>query len=506
MTVNGQATTSGQPSGPITLNPAGQTTTIPIVVTAQNQTTKTYSIIVIRAAQNGNNNLSALTISPGTLDSPFTANDLSYTVNVGSGIGSVRVTPTLADSTATMTVNGQAATSGQPSGPITLNPAGQPTSIQIVVTAQNQTAIKNYSVTVVRDALGANSNLTALTISPGSLDSPFTANDLSYTVNVGSGIGSVRVTPTLADSTATMTVNGQAATSGQPSGPITLNPAGQSTSIQIVVTAQNQTATNTYSVTVVRAALGANSALSELVVTPGALDSPFDANDQSYTVNVDSTVENVTVSAKKADRNATMALGSATVSPGTESGQATFPLNGAGGEPTPISVTVTAQNGVDIKVYTISVIRPAAPTPPNKPAAAPDLITADDSCPLRTDLTGPLTGTNADCATDTQGIPFGTRDDNFTSVTIPRFRIPQPGVGETPNLYVDGIKVDSTLEQTAISPSETVPTLKPTAALTGSNNGIQHLITSTVTNTTTNLESGQSDALIVTISTGQSGT
>jgi hypothetical protein len=197
-----------------------------------------------------------------------------------------------------------------------------------------------------------------------------------------------------------------------------------------------------------------------------------------------------------------MAIGSVTVPPGTASGQATSTLNGAGGLPTPISVTVTPQSGVNPKTYTISVIRPAAPTPPAKPATAPDLITADDSCPLKPLSVGHETGTNDDCA-----FPGDVdRFDNNTTITTPRFRIPQPGAEETPNLYVDGTKVDSLFEQTAISSSETVPTLKPTAALPGNNNGIQHTITSTVTNTTTKLESDKSDELLITISTGQSGT
>jgi trimeric autotransporter adhesin len=437
MTVNGQPVTSGQQSGPINLNPAGQPTSIQIVVTAQNQTTtKTYSVTVVRAALGANSNLSALAITPGALDSPFNANDLSYTVDVGSTVNSVRVRPTLDDSTATMTVNGQPATSGQQSAPITLNPAGQPTSIQIVVTAQNQTATKNYSVIVVRAALGANNNLSALTISPGTLDSPFNANGLSYTANVGSTVNSVRVRPTLDDSTASMTVNGQPATSGQQSAPITLNPAGQSTSIQIVVTAQNQTTTKTYSVTVVRAALGANNNLSALTISPGTLDSPFNANDLSYTVNVDSAVGSVTVSATKEDPNAVMLIGSVTVPAGTPSGGSTFPLNGAGGEPTPISITVTAQNGVDIKTYTISVVRPAAPTAPPRPASAPDLLTADDFC------TPNLPPNQNTCFTP---LPpdINSREDNLTNVKKPGFSVPLPGSGETAKLYMNGAEVAS---------------------------------------------------------------
>ena len=49
MTVNGQATNSGQ-ARTITLNGAGSNTLINIVVTAPNGSQKTYSVNVVRAA------------------------------------------------------------------------------------------------------------------------------------------------------------------------------------------------------------------------------------------------------------------------------------------------------------------------------------------------------------------------------------------------------------------------------------------------------------------------
>ncbi|WP_413935733.1 cadherin-like beta sandwich domain-containing protein [Nitrospira sp. BLG_1] len=494
MTVNGQAATSGQ-SQTIGLNNPGLPSTVTIIVFASNQAPKQYTVTINRAALSGNNNLSALTVSPGTLSPTFSASTSSYTVNVGSTVTSVTVTARLQDTNATMTIEGQGTNSGQ-SRSISLGEAGTNTVIDILVTAPNGTP-KAYTVTVNKAALSGNNNLSALTVSPGTLDPSFRADRTAYTVNVGSTVTSVTVTARLQDTNATMTIEGQGTNSGQ-SRSISLGEAGTNTVIDILVTAPNGTA-KAHTLTVNKAALGANNNLSALTVSPGTFDSPFNANDLSYIVTVDSAVGNVTVSATKADSNATMALGSVTVPPGTASGQANFPLNGAGGENTAISVTVTAQNGVAINTYTISVFRPATPTPPAKPAIAPDLLTADDSCPLRTDLTGPPTGTNADCAVDDQGIPFGTRDDNFTTVTTPRFTIPQPASGHTPNLYVDGNKVGSNFNAAN-------NTLQPTTPLSGNNNGIPHSITSTVTNTATNLESQQSDPLPVTISTGQTGT
>ncbi|MFZ3012637.1 MAG: cadherin-like beta sandwich domain-containing protein, partial [Nitrospira sp.] len=193
-------------------------------------------------------------------------------------------------------------------------------------------------------------------------------------------------------------------------------------------------------------------------------------------VNVASDVNEVTVSATKADRDATMAIGSVTVAPGTATGQGIFPLNGAGGQPTPISVTVTAQNGVDAQTYTITVNRALAEPPP--PTVAPDLFTEDDSC-------APGVPDPAVCA------PGTSKDDNVTNVATPRFSVFQSGPG--PSLFVDGSTVASEFDPIA-------NTLQPTTPLPDGS----HSITYTVTNSA-GLVSAQSDPLEVTIDTTAPG-
>lgn len=414
MTVNGEPASSGQPRE-VALKSGGQVTTITITITAQDRSTKSYEIAVSRGASN-NNNLSALTVSPGPLTG-FKATTTAYTVNVGSSVTSVRVTPTLADSTAKVTVNGEVVTSGQQSKPIGLNPAGgSPTIITIIVIAQDGSP-KAYSVAINR---AGNNNLSGLTISPGGLDSRFSATDLSYTVKVDNDVDSVRVTPTLADpTTSTMIVNGQATRSGQ-SQTIGLNPAGSPTTITITVFPQNGTS-KSYSVTVNRAAPSSNTKLSALSVTAGSKVTPFSPPFASNEVTVAPEIGEVLVRATKDQADATMAIGGDTVLPGTKSGQATFPLNGAGGAPTGIFITVTAENKVDIKTYAISVIRPAAPTVPDKPATTPDLIEADDSCALLLNST----------------LCFeGTHTDNITNVKRPGFSVLKPDSGQTAKLYI----------------------------------------------------------------------
>jgi hypothetical protein len=359
VTVDGQPVASGQTQS-VSLNGAGSITLINIVVTAQNGTEKTYLVTVSRGISS-NANLQSLTISPGTLSPPFSAGTVGYTVNVASAVASVVLTPTLQDAAATMAVNGTPTNSGE-ARTITLNAAGAVSSntfINIIVTAENQVSQKNYVVVVTRAALGDN-NLSALTVTPGSLIPSFAPNTTDYAVNVATNVTEVTISATKAIPNAVMLIGSVTVPAGTVTGQETfpLNGPGTQTAISITVTAPNEGVPKTYSIVVTRAA-SSNNNLSALSVTPGALDPIFDENTTSYTANVTTDVTEVTVSATKSDPNAVMLIGSVTVPAGTASGQETFPLNGPGTQ-TVLSIDVTAQSGGAPKTYTVTIIRAAS--------------------------------------------------------------------------------------------------------------------------------------------------
>ncbi len=152
ITVNGTAVTSGSASGAISLNTGPNTITT--VVTAQDGvTTKTYTVTVTRALSS-NANLIGLTLSSGPLTPAFTATTTSYTASVANAVTSLTVTPKSADALATIIVNGIAVSSGTASGAIPLNLGN--TVITTLVTAQNGTTTKTYTITVTRAAVIAN--------------------------------------------------------------------------------------------------------------------------------------------------------------------------------------------------------------------------------------------------------------------------------------------------------------------------------------------------------------
>jgi len=349
VTINGEATTSRA----IALDAAGTTTPVNIVVSESGTNSRTYTVLLTKASLTGNNSLRSLSISPGPLDSPFNANTLSYEVSVASNVNSMRVTPTLDDPAATMTVNGQTATSGQ-AQTIPLNDPGQSTVVSVVVTAQDGTQ-KQYTLVVSRAALGGNNNLQRLSLSPGSLSPVFSPDRTSYTVDVGGSVDSITVTAALEDTNARMTINGLGTNSGQARS-ISLGPDGSRTEIQIIVTAQNSSQ-KTYSITVNRAALSADNNLSALNVPPGTLEPAFASGTLAYTVEVATGITSVNVSATKSDSNAVIS-GSL-----PNQGQADIPLDGPGTKKV-VSIIVTAPDGSS-KTYVITVHRLAPSTDSN---------------------------------------------------------------------------------------------------------------------------------------------
>ncbi|MBB3058875.1 cadherin-like beta sandwich domain-containing protein [Mucilaginibacter gotjawali] len=152
LTVNGTAVSSGTASGAIALNVGPNTITT--VVTAQDGTTKTYTVTLTRMLP-ANANLSGLAISAGALTPAFATATTSYTLSVANAVTSTTVTPKASDALATITVNGVAVNSGTASGAIALNVGTN--VITTIVTAQNGTTTKTYTVTVTRAAGSLNS-------------------------------------------------------------------------------------------------------------------------------------------------------------------------------------------------------------------------------------------------------------------------------------------------------------------------------------------------------------
>ncbi len=356
--VNGIAVTSGTASGSIALGAEGSVTTINTVVTAQDgTTTKTYAIAVTRAPS-ANASLSVISLTPylSLVNTGTVGTTTTYTTSVVNATASVKVTPTTSDPNATVKVNGVAVTSGTASGSIALA-EGATTTINTVVTAQDGTTTRTYSIVVTR-APSSNASLSIISLTPYSTltNTGTVGTTTTYTTSVVNATASVKVTPTTGDANATVKVNGVAVTSGTASASIALA-EGANTTITTIVTAQDGTTTRTYSIVVTRAP-SSNASLTTIALTPYSTltNTGTTGTTTTYTTSVSNATASVKVTPTTSDANAKVKVNGAAVTSGIASGSIALAVG-----QTTITTVVTAQDGSTTRTYSIVVTRATGP-------------------------------------------------------------------------------------------------------------------------------------------------
>ncbi|MFA6735183.1 MAG: cadherin-like beta sandwich domain-containing protein, partial [Sphaerochaetaceae bacterium] len=206
--------------------------------------------------------LSSLVLSSGALVPNFTSSTVVYAQQVSFDTTSITVTPTAADSTATIKVNDVTVVSGQTSAPINLAVGNN--TITVVVTPVYGNS-KTYTVTVTR---ADSQYFSSLTLKSGTntynLVPIFSKAQGTYTATVPYDATTVTLTPVAEGSTSTITVNGTAVASGSASAPISMN-VGVNPAITVECTLPSGVK-QTYTVTVTRAD---SSYLSSLTVKSG---------------------------------------------------------------------------------------------------------------------------------------------------------------------------------------------------------------------------------------------
>lgn len=110
----------------------------------------TYSPVGSFTTLSDDATLSSLALSAGNLFPSFSGGTLSYTFSASNDITSTTVSPAATQADATITVNGSSVLSGNTSSTIPLNVGSN--SITAVVTAQDGSTAKAYTVTVTRQS------------------------------------------------------------------------------------------------------------------------------------------------------------------------------------------------------------------------------------------------------------------------------------------------------------------------------------------------------------------
>lgn len=306
-----------------------------------------------------NADLQNLIPSAGTLAPAFAPNTSSYTVNVANDVENISFIPSLADVNATVVVNGSPTPNGTSSAAIPL--AVGSNTVTAIVTAQDGATTKSYTVNVIR-AQSGNADLVGLVPSAGSLEPAFSPSATTYRLTVPTETSSFQLTPSSADPTATITVNGGTVPSGSASTAIPLGIG--TTTLTVVVTAQNGT-TRSYTVNVIRAA-STDATLASLVPSVGSLDPAFDKDTLSYSVNVDTSVERISLTPTVSELSARVTVAGSNVA----SGSSSAPIGLAIGSNT-VSIVVTAPSGAN-RSYTVVVNRAAMVFP--DPTLDPEVI------------------------------------------------------------------------------------------------------------------------------------
>ncbi|BAU52047.1 cadherin-like beta sandwich domain-containing protein [Mucilaginibacter gotjawali] len=343
VTVNGTYPISGITFDAVSL--AVGVNQINIVVTAQNGTTKTYTVLVTRA-QSSDATLSDLSLSGMTLQRRFNPGVNTYATSVRNTITSTTVTLQINSPDATATVNGSPLTSGTPSTPINLNVGVN--TISIAVTAQNG-ALNTYTVTVTR-APSTNDNLAGLRVNAGTLAPVFDHTIASYADTVTLATPNIAVKPFTASNVAIVTVNGATVASGSWSAPIALAPGSNTITIEVKAESGD---IKDYILTVIKQN-PTDGNLSDLQITESTISPAFNTDTLNYTTTVSSDTQYAHVAGFTVDPNAEVVINGENLSSGTF-----FPLYLSDGA----NLTTIVVKGSDggRRTYRLIIIKPGDP-------------------------------------------------------------------------------------------------------------------------------------------------
>ena len=363
-------------NGMVTLGAETSTTTITVQVTAEDGSADNYSIAVYRVRANRaiNANLTTLTLAPVPA-SPSLVNDISLTgedfsARAANGTTHVTVTATPADLGAVAVISPSDADGNLDDHQVSLT-AGAMTTITVKVTAEDTSSTKTYTIKVYRNrsTLSMEARLSSLSLSAGTLDPSFSRDANSYEVRVGHDLGEVTVscaTVDTAGAAAVVVVTDPVQTDtavNECGEEFTLDAAGEETEITVTVTAEDGNVANPYTIIVyrVRSLPSADATLTTLTLapvpaSPGLVDGiALAAGDFSAEAANDTT--HVTVTAvPTADENGATAEISPDDADTSEEGTG-HQVALTAGMKTPITITVTAEDGTTTKTYMVDVYR-----------------------------------------------------------------------------------------------------------------------------------------------------
>ena len=338
------------PDGVITLSVGSNIITVE--VTAEDDaTTRTYTVTVTRSEPPSTDaTLKGLMLSGvdfGTFDTTTT----SYTAQVANSVTQTMVTPTVNDSGASYVIKLGAVVDAD--GVVLLSVGSS--VITVEVTAEDDSTTRTYTATVTRaepptPELSDDATLNALTLS-GIDFGTFDSTTSSYTAQVANSVSQMTLTPTVSDSGASYVIK----LGGVEDDDREISLAVGSNVITIEVTAENDSTTRTYTVTVTRAEPPSTDASLSGLTLSGIDFGTFASGTTSYTAQVANSVTQTMVTPTVNDSGASyvIKLGAVVDADGVV-------LLSVGSSV--ITVEVTAEDDSTTRTYTATVTRAEAAT------------------------------------------------------------------------------------------------------------------------------------------------
>ena len=201
--------------------------------------------------------LGGLTLSAGTLTPTFTSTTFTYTASVEYPVSELTITAATGHAQADVTYLDSNDAELADADVHRMGLAVGSNVVKIKVTAEDGTTTRTYTLTITRAAASTDARLTTLTLSEVTLAPNFAAGTTTYTASVGYDVTRITVTPVKSDDVATLDyldssddelADADNVTAGQQ-----LDLAVGPNVVKIKVTAEDETASRTYTVTITRA-------------------------------------------------------------------------------------------------------------------------------------------------------------------------------------------------------------------------------------------------------------
>ncbi len=233
------------------------TVTIKVHVTAEDGLTqKTYTLSLLRLPPSSDATLANLTVGALKLSPIFSPLQIDYTAIANETTTSVTVTATASQRGATIKVNSIPVLSGSASAAIPLN---DETTVTVVVTAENGTTTKTYTVIITNDDLrvkGTNADLESLKVNEGDMSPGFKSSITTYNVPVDGDVEFIDIFPIPADERATVAIKSGSKYIGDSDGNFSEALKNGNNKFTIEVTADDGKTKKAYTLTVNRSTGG----------------------------------------------------------------------------------------------------------------------------------------------------------------------------------------------------------------------------------------------------------